>query len=101
MRRRSRRSGASIEARIILVLCKRLWTIGAIAGPATCRGQAEPFVDEVFMQDIGPLAVQNAFPGAFGPGSAPSAALVVLDAFVRWLQPQPGHIHDQRMLDGR
>jgi hypothetical protein len=39
----------SIEAQIIPVLCKRLWTIGSVAGHATCLGQAKSVVDEVFM----------------------------------------------------
>jgi hypothetical protein len=39
----------SIEAQIIPVLCKRLWTIGSVASHATCLGQAKPVMDEVFM----------------------------------------------------
>ena len=39
----------SIEAQIILVLCKRLRAVGSVAGRATCLGQAKPVVDEVLM----------------------------------------------------
>jgi hypothetical protein len=35
----------SIKALTILVLCKRLWTVGSVAGHTTCLGQAKALAD--------------------------------------------------------